>query len=50
MPDRKGEGLFGAQNVDIQYTSARQSAKDIPGMDPSLLMRYQFVEILVRIA
>lgn len=50
IPDRKGEGLFGAQNVDIQYTSARQSAQEILDMDPSLLMRYQFVEILVRIA
>ena len=50
LPDARGQGAFGASQVDTQFIAANNGTHPVPGMDPSILMRYKFVEILARIA
>ena len=50
IPDEKGKGNFFAGQVDIQFNAVNNGTVPVPGMDPSILMRYKFVEIIARIA
>ena len=50
IPDEKGKGTFFAGQVDIQFNAVNNGTVPVPGMDPSILMRYKFVEIIARIA
>ena len=50
IPDEKGKGTFFAGQVDIQFNAVNNGTVAVPGMDPSILMRYKFVEIIARIA
>lgn len=50
LPDPKGQGSFGASQIDTQYIAANNGTHAVQFMDPSILMRYKFVEIIARIA
>ena len=50
LPDEKGQGNFAPSQVDTQFIAVNNNTVPVPGMDPSCLMRYKFMEILARVS
>lgn len=50
LPDGRGQGTFAASQIDTQFIAANNGTVPVPTMDPSILMRYKFVEVLARCA
>ena len=50
FPDAPGQGVFKSSMVDTQYIAANNNTAPMPGLDPSLHVRYKFIEAIARVA